>query len=133
MAPTAFGQTGGSFIHICGGYALNVFGPCLLMMGTGGEFLELLDPNDEILWKDVGLFIPDEALRSKFGVGGSNVHGVSNPCNNYPCDVAQPGILVPLESSYERDILAIIDECHTTELNIPRVSIPVVSHKQNKP
>ena len=100
------------------------------MMGTGGEFLDLLDPNDEILWKDAGLFIPDDALRSKFGVGGCNVHGITNPCSNYPCDVAQPGIHVPLEPSFERDVLAIIDECHSAEHNIPRVSIPAGSHKR---
>ena len=103
------------------------------MMGTGGEFMDLLDPNDEIIWKVAGFFILDDALRNKFGVGGSKVHGVLNSCSSYECDIAQPGIQVPLEQIYERDILAIIDECHTTELNIPRESIPVVSHKQNRP
>ena len=45
------------------------------MMGTGGAFSGLCDPADEILWKDAGLFIPDEELRSKFGGGGINVSG----------------------------------------------------------
>ena len=52
-------------------------------MGTGGEYLDLLDPNDEIFWKEAGLYIPDDALRDKFGQGGSNVPGGIDSSRRY--------------------------------------------------
>ena len=91
------------------------------MAGTGGDFSAFVDPHDEILWKEAGLYISDDALRCRFGIGGNNSHGVTKSCSYYPSDVAQVGLNVPAELTYERDILSIVDNCLSDEVTGPCV------------
>ena len=93
------------------------------MLGTGGAFSGLLDPANEILWKDAGLFIPDEELRSKFGVGGINDSGASTHGCDQIRDYDIPDTHASLEPLYEREILASVDECLSAELVCPRGDI----------
>ena len=102
-------------------------------MGTGGEYLDLLDPNDEIFWKEAGLYLPNDALRDKFGQGGSKVPGGIDSSRRYQGGALQPGKQLSSEQHVERDLLAIIDDCQSADLNIPRENIQAASHFHSKP
>ena len=90
-------------------------------MMTGGEISNLMDPRDEILWNEVGLFISDDDLRQKFKGGGSVLNPVQTNFSreqiNDTFPEQHPSVLC--DNNLERELLFVIDESHILDLNFP--------------
>ena len=90
-------------------------------MMIGGEISNIMDPHDEILWKEAGLFISEYELRQKFNGGGSVLNPVQTNFSKEQINDTflehHPSVLC--DNNLERELLSVIDESHILDLNFP--------------